>query len=87
MDSSNQVIKTIEPIEYKKIKVILSSSTVVFTDLSDFSDVYCFPPERNWKECWVDSYGKGVIWSTRFEVHLDQILDYSYSMETETNVS
>lgn len=83
MDCSNKIIRSIEAIEYKKIKVIFSDGTMVFSDLSDFSDVYCFPVKNDWKNCSIDSYGRGIIWSSRFEVHIDQVVDNSYSVEKE----
>lgn len=79
------MIKSFEILDYKKIKVTLNDGTVVFSNLEEFEDVYCFPKEVDWKQVSVDSYGRGLIWSTRFEVHIDQIIDASYSVEKENN--
>ena len=87
MDSTNKIIKFVEVLKYKKIKITLSDGAVVFSNLEEFEDVYCFPKELDWKNVSIDSYGRGLIWSTRFEVHIDQILDSSYALEKENSVS
>jgi hypothetical protein len=85
VDSTNKIIKYFEVLEYKKIKIVLNDGTVVFSDLKEFDDVYCFPTEKDWNKISIDNYGRGLIWSTRFEVHIDQIIDSSYSVEKENN--
>jgi hypothetical protein len=87
MDSANKIIKYFEVLEYKKIKIVLNDGTVIFSDLSELDDVYCFPAEKDWNKISIDNYGRGLIWSTRFEVHIDQIIDSSYSVEKENNAS
>lgn len=85
MDSTNKIIKFFEILEYKKIKITLNDGTIVFSNLEDFEDVYCFPKQADWNNVSIDSYGRGLIWSTRFEVHIDQIIDASYSVENKNN--
>jgi hypothetical protein len=87
VDSTNKIIKYFEILEYKKIKIILNDGTIIFSNLDEFEDVYCFPKEGDWKNVSIDSYGRGLIWSTRFEVHIDQVIDASYSTEKENSAS
>ena len=87
MDSTNKIIRDIEIVEYKKIKIILTDGTIYFSDLSDFSDVYCFPTKEKWKEVSIDSYSRGLIWSSRFEVHIEQLIDTAYLTEKEDQAS
>lgn len=69
------VIKKISIPSYKKIIIETSDDRRYESDLSSFSAVYCFPKdEAEWKKCNVDSYGLGIIWSSRFEVHVDQVI-------------
>mgnify|MGYP003496536163 FL=1 len=87
MDSANKIIKYFEILEYKKIKITLNDGTILFSNLEEFEDVYCFPKKGEWGNVSLDSYGRGLIWSTRFEVHIDQIIDSSYSIQKENNAS
>jgi hypothetical protein len=44
-------------------------------DLSSFAAVYCFPRDPDaWSRVSIDSHGLGLIWASRFEVHVDQIV-------------
>jgi hypothetical protein len=37
--------------------------------------VYCYPKtEEEWRQVAIDSYGLGLVWTTRFEVHVDQVI-------------
>ena len=37
--------------------------------------------EDEWKKCSIDSYGLGIIWSSRFEVHSDQVVGLANKIE------
>ena len=83
MDSTNKIIRSAIAVDYKKIRVVLTDGTVLFADLSEFNDVYCFPSKEDWKNLSVDSYGRGIVWVSRFEVHIDQVLACTFSVEQE----
>ena len=73
IDSTSKYIGKVEGLEYKKIKVTLTNQTTFIADLTRFESVYCFPNPNEWNQVSVDSYGRGLIWPSRFEVHIDQI--------------
>ena len=54
------------------------------TDLSKFETVYCFPNPDQWNEVSIDSYGRELIWSSRFEVHIDQVCHFVDSIEQKS---
>ena len=84
MDSTNKIIRQVSAVDYKRVKLTLTDGTVVFSDLSEFADVYCFPREEEWKNVSVDSYGRGIVWSSRFELHIDQVLACTISRDDES---
>ena len=47
MDSTNKIIRAAIAVNYKKIRVVLTDGTVLFSDLSEFDDVYCFPNKED----------------------------------------
>ena len=73
INSTHKAIKEVEGFEYKKIRITLTDGTIFVADLSEFESVYCFPTSDQWNEVSVDSYGRRLIWSSRFEVHIDQV--------------
>ena len=37
--------------------------------------MYCFPRDAAaWSQVSIDSYGLALVWASRFEVHVDQII-------------
>ncbi len=75
MDQSSTIIKKIFFPAYKKIAIETKDGSRFEADLSLFEKVYCFPKNfSKWKKAWIDGYGLGVIWESRFEVHVDQII-------------
>ena len=73
IDSTHKAIQEVKGLEYKKIQVTLTDGMVFVADLTEFESVYCFPTLEQWKQISIDSYGRGLIWPSRFEVHIDQI--------------
>jgi hypothetical protein len=54
-------------------------------DLSSFCGVYCFPRDADeWSQVSIDSYGLGLVWASRFEVHVDQIIGLAGHVEAAT---
>lgn len=87
MGNTTTVIRKIYTPAYKKIIIETSDNHRYESDLSALSGVYCFPKdEKEWKKCSIDSYGLGIIWSCRFEVHVDQVIGLASKSELMTKV-
>lgn len=55
---------------------------IYYSDLSSLKDVYCYPKSNEeWKKVNIDSYGLGLMWSSRFEVHVDQVIALATKVE------
>jgi hypothetical protein len=88
MAYSSPVIKKIIPLEYGKLAIETNHGVRYEADLSTLSDDYCFPKnDEEWRKCHIDSYGLGVIWFSRFEVHVDQIIGLATSADKSSAVS
>ncbi len=75
MDKPTPVILKVSTPEFKKVVIEASDGKRYFSDLSSFSGVFCFPANSgDWNKVSIDSYGLGLIWASRFEVHVDQVI-------------
>ena len=75
MGDTTPIIKKFSTPEYKRVVIETSEDIRYETDLSLLSNVYCFPiDDCAWKKCSLDNYGLALIWASRFEVHVDQII-------------
>lgn len=82
MGVTDPLIVKIEIPEYKKIIIEASDGLRYHSDLSELSRVYCFPKSKEeWTQVSVDSYGRVLIWTSRFEVHIDQIIGLAFKKE------
>ena len=82
MDTPNPLIISVTTPEYKKVIIEASNGTRYYTDLSLLAEVYCFPKLKSeWDQVSPDSYGLALIWTSRFEVHIDQIIVLAYKKE------
>ena len=82
MGTPNPVIISVLTPEYQKIVVEASNGIRYFSDLSKLYIVYCFPKNKTeWDLVSADSYGTALIWTSRFEVHMDQIIGLAYKQE------
>ncbi|PWU14649.1 MAG: hypothetical protein C5B49_12785 [Bdellovibrio sp.] len=71
--------------EYKKVTVELTDGTRVFADLTPLQGVYCFPKDKyEWDQTAPDSFGSALVWASRFEAHIDQIIGLAYKTEPPT---
>ena len=80
MDNTFEVIKSVSTPEYKKV-IIETNNKRYSADLGDFLKVYCFPSEEEWPKVSIDSRGIDLVWPSRFEVHVDQVIDRAYKVE------
>jgi hypothetical protein len=75
MGSPNPLVVNVSTPEYQKVIVEASDGLRYYSDLSSLSKVYCFPKNKTeWDQVSADSFGSALIWSTRFEVHMDQVV-------------
>ena len=82
MGTPNPVIINVLTPDYQKIVVEASNGLRYFSDLSKLSAVYCFPKNKTeWDLVSADSYGTALIWTSRFEVHMDQVIGLAYKTE------
>ncbi len=82
MGQANIVIKNIKPLKMPKVEIETNEMKRYVSDLSDLIKVYCFPKtQEEWETVSIGGSGFNAIWSTRFEVHVDQIVDTAESIE------
>ncbi len=82
MGSTTPVVVNAWAPEYGKVVVEGSDGVRYHADLSPLSAVYCYPQnEAAWQKVSVDSYGLALVWTTRFEVHMDQIVGLALKKE------
>jgi hypothetical protein len=86
MDNPTPVIRKIIIPAFKRIIIETNDNIRLEADLTPMSAVYCFPQnESDWNKCSIDSYGLAVVWSSRFEIHVDQILGLATKREKIPN--
>lgn len=82
MGGSTPVIRSVSTPTYMTVSIEASDGNRYEADLSSFSRVYCFPRDvREWERVSIDSYGLGLTWASRFEVHVDQIIGLASHVE------
>ena len=82
MGSSTPVALNAWASDYGKVVVEGSDGVQYHADLTGLSAVYCYPKdEAAWQKVCVDSYGLALVWTTRFEVHMDQVVGLAFKKE------
>ncbi len=75
MGSPTPLIIRVAAPNYLQVEVDASDGYRYFADLSSFQKVYCFPKTaQEWAQVSPDSFGTALIWASRFEAHMDQII-------------
>jgi hypothetical protein len=75
MDKASSLIVSVSALQNFQVEVQLSDGSVVRSDLTRFKAVYCFPKsDDEWQKVSIDSHGLDLIWASRFEVHVDQVI-------------
>jgi hypothetical protein len=75
MDATHPVILKVATPDHGRVVIDASNGMRYETDLGSFSDVYCYPRTRAaWDEVTADSSGYALVWTSRFEVHIDQVI-------------
>jgi hypothetical protein len=72
---ANPVILAVTTPQYGRVVVETSEGLRYSTDLASLARVYCYPRDKAaWDQVAPDSYGLALVWTSRFEVHVDQII-------------
>lgn len=75
MDRPTPLIRAVSTPEYGRVEIDTSDGKRYSAELSLFRSVACFPrTEEAWRRVSIDSYGLGLVWASRFEVHADQVI-------------
>jgi hypothetical protein len=75
MGHAARVILKVEAPKLGVVVVETSDGYRHHSNLSSLSAVYCYPKDdTEWSKVSIDSYGRGLQWTCRFEVHLDQVV-------------
>jgi hypothetical protein len=82
MGTSTAVIVKVSTPEYAQVVIETSDGVLYQADLSSFESVYCFPktPEQ-WSAVSQDDAGLALVWTSRFEVHVDQVMALATRVE------
>lgn len=82
MGAATPVATSVQALEFNKIIVEASDGIRYHADLQGFAAVSCYPrTEDEWRAVSIDCYGLALIWRTRFEVHMDQVVGLAFKKE------
>ena len=82
MDRATPVIRAVTTPASGRVVIEASDGNRYSADLSSFRSVSCYPPDAEaWSRVSIDSYGLGLVWACRFEVHADQVLGLADEVE------
>ncbi len=88
MGSTTSVILNVSAPKLGTVIVETSNGNRYYSDLSSLKAVYCYPKtNEQWKKVNIDSYGLGLMWSSRFEVHVDQVIALATKVEAVKKAS
>ncbi len=80
MDQSNIVIQSVKALKIPQVEFTATNGKVYISDLKGYSGVKCFPVlQEEWEKVGITTYGFNLTWSSRFEVHVDQLIDAAIS--------
>jgi len=75
MGAPAPVILNVTTPEYGRVVIEASDGFRYHADLSSLAQVYCYPRDRTeWDRVAIDSYGLALVWESRFEAHVDQVV-------------
>lgn len=84
MDQSNILIQSVKALTIPRVEIQATNGKVYISDLKEYSAVKCFPKnQEEWEKVGITTQGFNLTWSSRFEVHIDQLIDGAIS---ESNI-
>jgi len=82
MGATAPLIIRVETPSYGRVVIEASDAKRYHANLSSLARVYCYPKsDEAWSQVAVDAHGLALVWTTRFEVHVDQVLALSERVE------
>ena len=82
MDKAPAVIVKFETPSYGQLIIETSDRMRYYSDLSSLDKTYCYPKNLDqWRNASIDSYGLALVWQSRFEAHIDQIIGLAFKNE------
>jgi hypothetical protein len=82
VDGPTPLIRSVTTPTYAWVSIEANDGNRYDADLSSLSTVYCFPRDAaDWSRVSIDSYGLALVWASRFEVHVDQIIGLATRVE------
>src|SRR5579859_5400181 len=87
MDKPPEVIVKFETPTYGVVVIETSNRLRYHSDLNSLSETYCYPKNlEQWKKASIDSFGLALVWQSRFEAHIDQIIGLASKTESLARV-
>ena len=82
MGAASALIVSVSTPGYGQVVVDASDGRRYHADLSALAAVYCFPrTAEEWEQVAPDADRLALVWTTRFEVHIDQIQGLAHQVE------
>jgi hypothetical protein len=82
MGAPAPLIRSVTTPAYGWVSIEASDGHRYDADLTSFSTVYCFPRDAGeWSRVSVDAHGLALVWASRFEVHVDQVIGLATHVE------
>jgi hypothetical protein len=83
MGAAAPLIAKVETPSYGHVVIDASDGKRYHADLSPLAAVYCYPKTDDaWNRVCIDAYGLALVWTSRFEVHVDQIVGLADRVES-----
>jgi hypothetical protein len=82
MDQAHLIMTFVKPLGIPRVEIETNEMKKYIGDLSSFKSVYCFPKnQEEWNDLSITASGFNLTWGTRFEVHVDQVIDSADTIE------
>ncbi len=88
MGTPSALIQQLETPTYGHVVIDAWDGRRYEADLTSMAAVYCFPrDEASWSAVAPDSAGLALVWTSRFEVHVDQVIALANRVETQGRIA
>lgn len=67
--------------KYNKVVIETSLGKRYYSDLTFFQNIHCYPTSDEWNNVSIDRNGEGLIWSSKFQVKINQVIEQAYQTE------